>query len=167
MSENIKKIGIPSATAIITSALLLMTPILAAAASPHFVGTPTIFINSNGSSTATFKVFGLGSIPTAAFLTSSGGTATLKCTNPDGTGSKLVDVTFGLLRGRPVTINPNNGQITASASIGPPPLPSASEICPNSNWSVQLVAITYVNVVLHIQQNFVDILIYKFGTVHG
>jgi hypothetical protein len=163
MQGSIKKIGVPSAT--IASALLLMAPILAAAASPHFIGTPTITKNPNGSLTATFKAAGLANIVTGAFLTSSGGTAELQCVNPGGNNPppKLVD--FGPLQGQTTFIQPRNGQITASATIGPPPLPGASEICPNPNWSVQLVSITYEDVVLHIQQNGVDILTFNFGTV--
>jgi hypothetical protein len=53
----------------------------------------------------------------------------------------------------------------ASGTIGPPSLPTASQICPNPNWTVQLVSITYFNVVLHIQQQGSDILTYNFGTV--
>jgi hypothetical protein len=50
-------------------------------------------------------------------------------------------------------IVPRNGQITATVSIGPPSLPSASQICPNPNWNIAVLKLTYDNVVLHIQQN--------------
>jgi hypothetical protein len=50
-------------------------------------------------------------------------------------------------------------------SEGPPPLPSGSQICPNPNWSVRLVSITYDNVVLHIQQNGQERLTFNFGNV--
>ena len=163
MSESFKKIGIPTAT--IASALLLMAPMLAAAASPHFIGTPQIVKNPNFSLTANFKAAGLGNLPTGAFLTSSGGTADLQCVNPGGNNPPPKRVDFGPLQGQTTFIQPRNGQITASASIGPPPLPSAFQICPNPNWSVQLVSLTYENVVLHIQQNGVDILTFNFGNV--
>ena len=58
-----------------------------------------------------------------------------------------------------------NGQITASVSIGPSPLPTASQICPSPSYSVLLLHITYDNVVLHTQQNGVDILTFNFGNV--
>jgi hypothetical protein len=164
MSESSKKRGIPTA-ATIASTLLLMAPMLAAAASPHFIGTPTIVKNPNGSLTTTFKAAGLANIVTGAFLTSSGGTAVLQCVNPGGNNPPPKEVTFGPTQGQTTFIQPNNGQITASASIGPPPLPGASQICPNPNWSVALVSLTYNNVVLHIQQQNSDILTLNFGTV--
>ena len=102
---------------------------------------------------------------TGAFLTSSGGDASLQCVNPGGNPPPPKHVSFGPLQGQTTFIQPNNGQITASASIGPPPLPSAAQICPNPNWSVKLVSITYNNVVLHIQQNGADLLTHNFGNV--
>jgi hypothetical protein len=144
--------------AIITSPIVL-------AASPHFIGTPRITKNPDGSLTAIFKAAGLANIVTGAFLTSSGGTAVLQCVNPGGNSPPPKQVTFGPLQGQITFIQPNNGQITASATIGPSPLPLPSQICPNPNWSVQIVSLTYFNVVLHIQQNNVDILTFNFGTV--
>jgi hypothetical protein len=163
MSDSLKKIGIPSAT--VVSALLLMAPILAAAASPHFIGIPQITKNANLSLTSTFKAAGLGNVVSDVFLTSSGGTAELQCVNPGGNNPppKLVD--FGPLQGQTVTVTPRNGQITASPTIGPPPLPSPSEICPNRNWTIDIVSLTYENVVLHIPQGGVDILTFNFGDV--
>jgi hypothetical protein len=136
-----------------------------AAVSPHFIGTPTIIKNPNFSLTATFKAAGLANVVTDIFLTSSGGTAELQCVNPGGNNPPPKLVNFGPLQGQTVTVQPRNGQITASATIGPPPLPGASEICPNPNWSVQIVSLTYEDVVLHIQQGGVDILTFNFGTV--
>jgi hypothetical protein len=146
-------------------ALALMASPTALAASPHFIGTPTIVKNPNGSLTANFKAAGLANIVSGAFLTSSGGTALLQCVNPGGNPPPPKQVSFGPLQGQTTFIQPRNGQITASATIGPPPLPSASQICPNPNWSVKLVSITYFNVVLHIQQNGADVLTHNFGNV--
>jgi hypothetical protein len=89
----------------------------------------------------------------------------LQCVNPGGNSPAPKQVTFGPLQGQGTVIQPNSGQITARASIGPPPLPSVSQICPNPNWSVLLLMITYDNVVLHIQQQGVDILTFNFGNV--
>lgn len=61
-------------------------------------------------------------------------------------------------------IPPSNGNITFTVGIPAPPAPSASALCPSSNWNVLLVSITYVNVVLHIQQNGVDVLTVPLGT---
>jgi hypothetical protein len=164
MRRNSQTITVTAATTFLALAIIA-SPSLVFAASPHFIGTPHITKNANGSLTASFKAAGLANIVTGAFLTSSGGTAVLQCVNPGGNNPPPKQVSFGPLQGQTTFITPNNGQITASATIGPPPLPSASQICPNPNWSVTLVSITYDNVVLHIQQNGADILTFNFGNV--
>lgn len=166
MSDNIKKgvVAVPAA-AIVASALLLMAPMLAAAASPHFIGTPQITKNPDFSLTASFKAAGLGNVVSDVFLSSSGGTADLQCVNPGGNDPPPKQVDFGPLQGQVVTVQPRNGQITASPTIGPPPLPGADEICPNPNWSVRINSLTYEDVVLHIQQGGFDILTFNFGDV--
>jgi hypothetical protein len=164
MSQRINK-GIAVPAAMIALALLLMTPMLAAAASPHFIGTPTITKNSDFSLTAHFKAAGLANVVSQAFLSSSGGTAVLQCVNPGGNNPPPKQVDFGPLQGQITNIQPRNGQITATVTIGPPSLPGASQICPNPNWSVDIVSLTYNNVVLHIQQGGTDILTFNFGTV--
>jgi hypothetical protein len=58
---------------------------LALAASPHFIGTPTINKVISGNTANLFtsgKVAGLGSAPTNFFLTSSGGFGKYQCVNP-------------------------------------------------------------------------------------
>jgi hypothetical protein len=89
----------------------------------------------------------------------SGGTALLKCVNPGGNSPPPKQVAFGPLQGQITFIQPRNGQITGSATIGQPLLPGASQICPNPNWSVAQLSITYFDVVLRIQQNNLDILV--------
>jgi hypothetical protein len=145
--------------------LAIIAPSSVLAASPHFIGTPTIAKNPNFSLTANFKAAGLANVVTGAFLTSSGGTALLQCVNPGGNNPPPKQVSFGPLQGQLTTIQPRNGQIAASVSIGPPALPSPSQICPNPNWSVLILRLTYDNVVLHIQQQGVDILTFNFGNV--
>jgi hypothetical protein len=101
MSETIKKKGILTAT--IASALLLMAPMLAAAASPHFIGTPTINKSISGTTatlTTSGKVAGLGSAPTQVFLTTSGVTAETECTNKGGNNPPGQDATFGPTQGQ-------------------------------------------------------------------
>lgn len=153
--------------AILTATVLVSASFSAAAfaASPHFIGTPTIVKNPNLSLTASFKAAGLGNVASDIFLSSSGGTAVLQCVNGGGNAPAPKSVDFGPLQGQIVTVQPRNGQVTASPSIGPPALPGASQICPNANWSVILVSLTYTNVVLHIQQGGVDILTFNFGNV--
>jgi hypothetical protein len=150
-------LGLSLSSSFITTAL---------AASPHFIGTPSIVKNPNFSLTATFKAAGLGNVITIAFMSSRGGTAVLQCVNPGGNSPPPGQITFGPLQGQRIFIPPSNGQITATTGpLGPPPLPSASQICPNPNWSVQLISLAYSNVVLHIQQNATDVLTFNFGNV--
>lgn len=164
--KNSKKALTIASTTLLAFVIIAATaPSTVLAASPHFIGTPQIAKNPNASLTATFKAAGLANIVTGAFLTSSGGTAVLQCVNPGGNNPPPKQVTFGPLQGQITFIQPRNGQITGSATIGPPPLPGSSQICPNPNWSVLLLSITYFNVVLHIQQNNADILTFNFGNV--
>lgn len=157
--------------AVIASALLLMAPMLAAAA-PHFVTTPKIVKEPDLSLTATFEAATLGDLVTDVFLTSSGGTAELQCVGPGGNDQRPQSVTFESLQGQTVQVTPSNGQVTASPTIGPPPLPDADELCPNpqsnapaTNWSVRIDSLTYNDVVLHVQQDGVDVLTFNFGDV--
>ena len=135
------------------------------AASPHFIGTPTIIKNPDLSLTAKFKAAGLANVVTDVFLTSSGGSAVLQCVNPGGNNPPPKKVDFGPLQGQTVEITPHNGQVTATATIGPPSLPGASDICPNPNWSVDILSLIYNDVELHLQQGGIDILTYDFGNV--
>ena len=165
MSESIKKIGIPSA--IITSGLLLMAPMLALAASPHFIGTPTVTKSDSGALTVSFKAAGLANDPTGAFLTARQVTVELQCVNPGGNNPPPKTATFGPQTGPTTQITPRNGQITASATLNPPTQEQLEEAadCPNPNWTVDTLSITYTDVTLHIQQDGVDILTRDFGTI--
>lgn len=153
--------------AILTATVLVSASfsVAASAASPHFVKGPTITKNDDLSLTATFKAAGLGNVVSDIFLTSSGGEAVLQCVNPGGNNPPPKEVDFGPLQGQVVTVQPRNGQVTASPTLGPPTLPGASEICPNPNWTVDIVSLTYFDVVLHIQQGGLDILTFNFGDV--
>lgn len=158
--------NLPTTLAFATSIMLVMASLgTAYAANPHFIGTPTIVKNPDLSLTASFKAAGLGNVVTDIFLTSSGGVADLQCVNPGGNNPPPKRVDFGPLQGETVTVTPRNGQVTASPTIGPPPLPGAAELCPNPNWTVQIVSLTYFDVALHIQQGGVDILTFDFGDV--
>lgn len=143
---------------------VLLAP-LAFAASPHFIKTPSIVKNADLSLTAKFKAAGLGNTATDIFLSSSGGSAEMQCVNPGGNNPPPKHVDFGPLQGLIVTVQPRNGAVSATPTIGPPALPGASEICPNANWDVDIISLTYENVVLHIQQDGVDVLTYNFGTI--
>lgn len=167
MPESIKRgvVAIPAA-AIVASALLLMAPVLAAAANPHLVRGPKLIKNADFSLTADFKAAGLGNVVSDIFLSSSGGVADLQCVNPGVNDPPPKRVDFGPLEGETVTVEPRNGQVTASPSIGPPDdLPDADEICPNPNWSIEIASLTYSDLETHIQQGGQDVLTHNFGTV--
>jgi hypothetical protein len=108
MQGSLMKIGIPAATTI-TSALLLMAPIFAAAASPHFIGTPTCSI-VNGDLECTGKVAGLGNVSTVqAFLQS-----TVTCTNQGNNNPP------GQVKGPQETLTVQNGQTVFDLTIPNP-----------------------------------------------
>jgi hypothetical protein len=142
---------------------LIVSPVMA---QPQFVETPTIEKNSNFSLTADFNATGLTNLVTTTFLSSSGGDTGLMCVDSSGKGSPPSKLfTFDGLQGQEVTIQPVNGQISNSSTIGPPQLPSASDVCFISALNVKIESITYENVVLHIMQNGVDVLTFDFGNV--
>lgn len=63
-------------------------------------------------------------------------------------------------------ISPRNGQITfQNVTIPPPETPSAEAVCPNANWTVNLLHLTFNNVMLHIQQDGQDILTKWLGAI--
>src|SRR5712691_5414092 len=143
MRVNSQTISVSAATTFLAFAMIA-APSLAFAASPHFIGTPTITHNTDFSLTANFKAAGLANIVSQAFLSSSGGTANLQCVNPGGNNPPPKAVSFGPINSPPATIPASNGQISGTTNpLGPPSLPSASQICPNPNWHVALLSITY------------------------
>lgn len=139
---------------------------VAFADSPHFIGTPSCTKNADFSLTCSGKASGLGNSPSGAFLTSSDVSGTIQCQNNGGNFPPPKAFDFGPLTGQTENITPHNGQITFSPTIGPPPLPSAKDFCPNGKtWRVVIITLTYNNVVLHIQQNGVDLLTFDFGNI--
>jgi len=139
---------------------------MAFADSPHFIGTPTCTKSADFSLTCSGKASGLGNSPSAAFLTSSDVSGSLQCQNNGGNFPAPKQFDFGPLTGQTQSITPHNGQITFSPTIGPPPLPSAKDFCPNGKtWRLVVLSLTYDNVVLHIQQGGVDLLTWDFGNV--
>jgi hypothetical protein len=147
--------------------LVITAAPVALAASPHFIGTPTVSKSSSGALTVSFKAAGLANVATGAFLTASEVSANLQCVNPGGNNPPPKTATFGPQTGPTTQITPRNGQITGSATLQPPSqaqLQAAAD-CPNPNWTVKTLSITYTDVVLHIQQNQQDILTFNAGTV--
>jgi hypothetical protein len=168
MIGNSMKIGIPAATAI-TSALLLMAPMLAVAQSPHFIGTPTINKSISGTTatlTTSGKVAGLGSDPTDFFLTTSGVTASTECDNRgQGANPPGQDASFGPTEGQTTTIQPRNGQITFHNAAPLSITVTADQAgCPD-NMTPLITSATFFDVTLHLVQNGEEVLTFEFGDV--
>lgn len=143
----------------------LTLTVAAFAASPHFIGTPSCTKNADFSLTCSGKATGLGNSPSGAFLTASDVSGNLQCQNNGGNFPPPKAFNFGPLTGPTQNITPHNGQITFSPTLGPPPLPTARDICPSAKWRVVVISLTYSNVVLHIQQGSTDLLTFNFGNI--
>ena len=172
MSENFKKIGIPTAT--IASALLLIAPMFAIADSPHFIGTPKLTKNADGSISVTFKAAGLGTGQYDVFLTADKVTMVLACVNPSGKQEPPGQNPPPELNvvGPTQTVDARNGQITVGppgVSLPAPETPTPEEAgCKSSpGWTVRVVSITFEDVVLHVQPigSDTDVLSFNFGDV--
>jgi hypothetical protein len=86
--------------------------------------------------------------------------------NPGGNSPSPKKVEFEQMQNQTLNIKPEDGKIKGSLTLGPPPVfPSASDICPNRNWSSNILSLTYENPSLDIQQKNSDILKFNFGNV--
>jgi hypothetical protein len=104
-SKELAKMGVTGSAA----AIMLMAPMLAFAASPHFVGTPTCSI-VNDNLECTGKVAGLGNVSTVkAFLQ-----ATVTCTNQGDNEPP------GQVKGPQETLTVSNGQTVFDLTIPNP-----------------------------------------------
>ena len=138
----------------------------AQAQSPHFVGTPTCAKSLTSGLTCSGKAAGLGNGPTDAFLTASSVSATYLCHNKGGNVAPGQPVVNQNVTGPVQHITPRNGQITFSPTIPVPTPPSVSDECPNGNWTLELTALTYNDVTLHVQQPpGTDVLTASLGTI--
>jgi hypothetical protein len=155
--------------AIATLLALLMIVLSVSAAfadSPHFIGTPTCTKSLSTGLTCSGKAAGLGTAPAAAFLTADSETATFECVNKGGNVAPGQPVVVSPVTGPTQNITPRGGNITFSATIPPPPTPNPKVECPNGNWTVQILSLSYTNVVLHIQEPVgTDILTFSFGNI--
>jgi hypothetical protein len=150
---------------VLVAALAFTSVALAAA---HFIGTPTLSVANNGNLSVSGKAAGLGNDPVSAFLTADSVTQEVVCVNKGGNIAPGQGTETTTVVGPSQTINPRNGQITfRTVTLAAPALPSADEAgCPNGNWSVRLLSLTYEGVTLHIQDaGGNDLLTFDFGTV--
>jgi len=149
------------------AAIVAVSATVALGAGAHFVGTPTCSKSNSGVLTCSGKAAGLGNGPTDAFLTADGIRATYVCVNHGGNVAPGQGTFTGSVEGQHQTITPRNGQITFSVSLSPPATPTPSQAgCPSANWTVRRTSLTYLNVVLHVQQpSGTDVLTKSFGDI--
>jgi hypothetical protein len=152
--------------AVLAGAIAALSTV-AFADSAHFIGTPTCSKSSSGVLTCSGKAAGLGNGPTVAFLSADSINATYVCRNHGGNIAPGQGTFTGPVAGQQQEITPRNGQITFSPSLEPPANPTPAEAgCPNGKWTVERTSLTYVNVVLHIQQPpGTDVLTFSFGSI--
>jgi hypothetical protein len=157
------RLSIVAAAAIAICYGLAIAP--AYADSPHFIGDPSCTISTTTGLTCSGKAAGLGNGPVVAFLTADSVNATYVCHNKGGNVAPGQPIVSQNVEGPSQNITPHNGSITFAPTIPPPPKPSSATDCPNGNWSVVLTALSYTNVVLHIQIGGVDVLTFSFGNI--
>jgi hypothetical protein len=124
----------------------------ALADSAHFIGTPTCTKSLSTGLTCSGKAAGLGNGPTFASLTAEKVEATYVCVNHGGNVAPGQPIVEQEVKGPTQEITPHNGQISFSPTIPPPPKPSAAVDCPSGKWTVRLTSLTYVGVVLTVEQ---------------
>jgi hypothetical protein len=151
--------------ALIVLGFAAVSAVPALAQNPHFIGTPTITKTASGDLVVTGKAAGLGQSTVSAFLTADSVTQTVICVNHGGNTAPGQGTSTTNVVGPTEQITPRNGQITFNVTLQAPALPTAEEAgCPNGNWTVRRLSLTYTNVVLHIVQNDTE-LTYNFGTI--
>jgi hypothetical protein len=120
------------------AALLAISAItLAAAISPHFVGTPSI--NESGNSlVVTFKAAGLGNVPTANFTLTGTVNVFSRCYNKGGNKPQADNKqeTIAVNDSEPFPVS--NGQTTGSFTI----TPLSTLTCPG-NQVVKIESVSY------------------------
>jgi hypothetical protein len=141
---------------ILAGVLVLALASTALAANPHFVKGPD-YTATTSALTASGKAAGLANAPTQAFLTADQVNVSYHCVNHGNNFAPGHPATSTSVAGPTQNISPRNGQITFNATL-PAPVPSAADACPSRQWRVIVDSVDYLGVVLHIQQNGVDIL---------
>jgi hypothetical protein len=138
--------------ALVVPLLLGLTAGTALAANAHFVGDFTITKSLSSGLTVSGKAAGLGNGPVVAFLTAESVSATYECVNRGGNVAPGQPLVLSAVTGPVQNITPRNGQITFSVNLPAPATPSSAVTCPNGNWSVRILSLTYFGVVLHVHQ---------------
>jgi hypothetical protein len=152
----------------ISAIIVLAMPLAALAQNAHFVKGPSdptkSGINTNTVTLSTdFKAAGLGSEPINVFLTSSNVDLVTECINK-GSQSPPGQASTGPVTGPTQTIEPRNGQITATSTLSVTVTKDQAG-CPDGMRPI-ITSATFEDVELHIQdQNGNDLLVYDFGDV--
>jgi len=149
MSENVKKIGIGTAT--IAAGLMLMAPMLlqGALAAPRIHGGECVVVDDN--LVCEFDVSGLGGATTATGTLTGLATITTGCVTPSGSNEPrgLQRSTVDVLETS--TVNVEGGRATFEFSTDF----DAEELrdCPSANMTPVIVCATFTNLQLEVDPN--------------
>jgi hypothetical protein len=139
----------------VTVAVSLMTVLFAQqamAANAHFVGDFDITKSATTGLTVSGKAAGLGNGPVEAFLEADRVEATYECVNKGGNVAPGQPLVLDEVTGPVEEIAPRDGQVTFTVNLPAPATPSSRDACPNGNWRVRLLTLTYFGVILHVHQ---------------
>jgi hypothetical protein len=137
--------------------LLTLISTVALAASPHFVGTPTI---TAGQTTlrATGKIAGLGNGDVTVVLNADG-IASVQCRNHGGNVAPGQDTAVSVA-GSVTLASPKNGNLPFAVETVAPVV--GSDACPNDNWSAEVLSVAFSGGVLTVLQGGVVVLSFPF-----
>jgi hypothetical protein len=153
-------------TALMTLAATAIGISTAVAQSPHFIGDVTCTKSLSAGLRCGGKVAGLGNVATDVFLTASSVEAEYVCVNRGGNIAPGQGTEFQNVQGPIQHITPRNGQITfRNVTIPVPEAPSVRDACPNGNWRLDLLHVTFNDVELHVQQAGTDLLVKDLGDI--
>lgn len=135
--------------AFLTATALVLASFSAAAfaQNPHFIGQPVCTVDAQGNLDCSGRMAGLGNVSEVDAFLEADISATFGCDNP-GPGIHIPPgqpEDFQDVAGEQETLPVRNGQARFDLSITAPQ-PSEGFECPNPNWDIVLVSITYSNV---------------------
>lgn len=137
-------------------ALIVAGASIVLAASPHFVGAPTI-TDLGAVLRATGKIAGLGAGDVTIVLDAVG-VASVQCRNPGGNVAPGQDTTVAA--GGSVTLpSAKNGNVTFSVTTQEPVVTDA---CPNAQWTAEVQDVTFSSGTLTVLQGGVVVLTTTF-----
>jgi hypothetical protein len=143
--------------ATVAALVLMMTPTMAFAQNPHFIGTPDCSVDSAGNLDCAGRLAGLGNARTVESFLVADVQATFGCDNPGrgihvppGQPTETTPVT-----GDAETLRVRNGQASFDLSIDAPTAPE--DFCAKRGWTPVLASVTYTNVAVVIGDDRVPI----------